>query len=662
MRNARFRPDGTLEGGVALRRQRNFYSINFQALPFLEATFRLTDRLDATAGRGTSSDRAFDLKFRLWEESAWVPALAIGLQDSIGTGIYGGEYLVASKRFPLGDPSRFGTLDTTIGMGWGRLGTGADLGNPLGLRGRRRDVGQGGQPSLSTYFRGEDTAIFGGLEWLAPSFETPLGAIEGVRAKLEWSGDALRDERGGFPARTEGLRGRARSRLNVGLQWQPNDHVDVGLAFVHGTDLLLRASLRLDPARPPESPLTQPAPRFTPRPLLGSEEKAAAGLREAGFRALSVVLDGIEARIAIGGGRHATLAQTVGRAMAAVQPALPPEIERVAFEWHRQGVAVARLTVLRREFEAASAGSGSAEEILASTQLRPAETDPAVDPPGRVAVTYGIEPRLAVVPGDPGGGVLYQFGLAAGGRLSLGGGVGLAGSVSQRLLGTLGQGRDSTSELPRVRSDYARYAREGETSIPALYAERLWTPAPDWFARVSGGLLEPNFSGISAEVLWRPKDRPIALGLDLNGVAQRAYDGLFGNLGYSVATGHLSFYADLPLWNLYTVVRGGRYLAGDWGGTLEVGRRFASGIEVGGFATLTDVPFSRFGEGSFDKGIYIRFPLALIGARTASRGALTIRPTQRDGGQRLAVDNALWDVTRDGRAQSLVEGYQGFLR
>ena len=124
MRNARFRPDGTVEAGAAWRRQRRSWFLSFQALPFLETTFRLTDRLDATRGRGISNDRAFDLKLRLWQENAWRPALAVGLQDVIGTGLYAGEYVVASKRF--------WDVDVSLGLGWGRLGTGADIGNPLG--------------------------------------------------------------------------------------------------------------------------------------------------------------------------------------------------------------------------------------------------------------------------------------------------------------------------------------------------------------------------------------------------------------------------------------------------------------------------------------------------------------------------------------------------
>lgn len=654
MRNARFRPDGTLDAAGVWRRQRQFTAFSVQALPFLEATFRLTDRLNATTGRGTTNDRAFDLKLRLWEESAWAPAVAIGVQDAIGTGLYAGEYLVASKRF--------GQVDFTLGLGWGRLGTGGDVRNPLaeisGRFGTRtRQVGQGGTPSLGSYFRGPDAAVFGGIEWSLPPLPTPFGEVQGLRAKAEWSGDALRDERGGYPRTLTGLRGEAASRLNAGLQWQPNDWLDAGVHFVHGTDLLLRLSLRLDPGRPPEF-WPRPPPPMQPRPEEAGDPDALPGaLRAAGFRPVGLDLDGAEARIAVEGGRYATLAQLAGRVARAAQPHLPPGVERLRVEWHRQGVRVATLVLPRQAMEAAARGHGSAEEVLGAAHLVPAEGT-APDP----ALGWSLAPRVALQLGDPKVGVRWQAGIGAGLRAGLGGGFALAGSLGQTLAGNLDRGLPSDSRLPHVRTDVARYAREGKTSIPALYAERIWTPAPDLFARVTAGLLEPMFMGVSTELLWRPVDRPYAVGLDLNWVAQREYRQRFGALGYSAGTGHLSVYADLPVWNLYTVLRGGRYLAGDWGGTVELGRRFDSGIEVGGFATLTNVSARQFGEGSFDKGIYVRFPLQLLGPETSSRAAAVIRPVVRDGGQRLAVDNPLWEVTRDGRADALGRGFQGFLR
>src|SRR5918993_4459878 len=192
------------------------------------------------------------------------------------------------------------------------------------------------------------------------------------------SGDALRDERGGYPARTKGLRGRAASRVNLGLQWQPNPYLDAGVHFVHGTDLLLRLSLRMDPERPPDLPRAAP-PAMRDRPDEGHAEDLPASLRRAGFRPVQVSITGEEARITVEGGRFATLAQTAGRVARAAQPHLPPEVERLRLEWRRQGVTVARLVLPRAAMEAAARGHGSAEEVLASSTLLPADAEAPLD-------------------------------------------------------------------------------------------------------------------------------------------------------------------------------------------------------------------------------------------------------------------------------------------
>jgi hypothetical protein len=663
-RNARFNPDGMVEAGAALRHQRRFWFLSFQALPFLETTFRLAERLDGTTGAGMTTDRAFDLKLRLVEESDWRPAVAIGLQDMVGTGIHGGEYIVASKRWH--------DFDVSLGLGWGRLGTGGELNNPLGALSDRfdrrpREIGRGGTLGQG-FFRGEDTAVFGGVEWTIPPIVTPWGVLEGLRAKVEYSGDALRDERGGYPARLTGLRGEAASRVNAGLQWR-NGWMDVGLQAVHGTDLLFRLSFRADPADPPALPRPALPPLAARRPAAVTEDaglarEAFAALAAAGFTPIGFGLAGTEARIAVQGGRERTLAATVTRALRAVQPLLPAQVEMIRLSWWQLGAETAEVLVPRRSLEAVARREASAEEAFADTTLLPPD---GVLPEGTIrgpatGFDWALEPRLAVILGDPGRTLRWQGAMALTGRLQLPAGFALAGAVQQRVIGNLQGGLPSDSVLPHVRSDYAAYAKEGRTSIPALYAERIWTVAPDLFARATLGYLEPMFGGVAAEVLYRPQARGWAVGLDLNWAKQREFEQGFGLRDYAVATGHLSLYAELPVWNLYAVLRGGRYLAGDWGGTLELGRRFESGIEIGGFATLTEVPFSRFGEGSFDKGIYLRLPLAIFGADNAGVGQALIRPVQRDGGQRLVVDHPLWDVTREGRGDALRRGIGGYLR
>ena len=69
---------------------------------------------------------------------------------------------------------------------------------------------------------------------------------------------------------------------------------------------------------------------------------------------------------------------------------------------------------------------------------------------------------------------------------------------------------------------------------------------------------------------------------------------------------------------------------------------------VGAFFTLTDVSAADFGEGSFDKGFRFRIPLAWMLGKPNRRGfGLTIRPTQRDGGQRVGVPGRLYGSIRE---------------
>lgn len=663
MPNARTRPDGTLEFGASLRRDRRFWHLHFQALPFLDATFRVAERLDGFTGTRFTTDRSFDIRLRLVEESDWTPALAIGLRDFIGTGIYGGEYVVASRRF--------GAFDLTVGLGWGRLGTGRDIENPLirlsdRFATRPRNVGQGGLLSPG-FFRGPNAAIFGGVEWTLPPLPTPWGEVQGLRGKLEWSGDALRDERFGYPVVPFPERGRARSRFNAGLQWS-NGWLDAGAFFVNGSNALFRVTLRAEAERPPDA--ARPPPRLLPAApaVLDPAERTRlvfAALRDAGFQPIAFGLSGIEARIALAGGPARNLPQAAGRALRAVNHLLPGEAQALVVSWWLGGLEIGRILLPRAQLAATLFGLASAEEAWLAAHLL--EADGLLWPEAARAplprVTAGIAPRLSFLLGDPTRTLRWQAAIGAGARVDLGAGFAVAGSVAQTLAGNLAGGLPSDSLLPRVRSDWAAYARDGrDAAIPALYAEWTGTLAPDWYARATAGLLEPMFGGVAAEVLWRPRDSAIAIGAEIAAVRQRETSQRFGFRDYGVVTGHLSLYADLPWWNLYGVVRAGRYLAGDWGATFELGRRFSSGIEVGAFATFTNVPFSRFGEGSFDKGIYIRIPLDLFGADPSQRGGLVIRPVQRDGGQRLAVDNPLWEATREGRAAALREGFRGFGR
>ena len=154
--------------------------------------------------------------------------------------------------------------------------------------------------------------------------------------------------------------------------------------------------------------------------------------------------------------------------------------------------------------------------------------------------------------------------------------------------------------------------------------------------------MEPFFAGVGAEILYKPALWPVGIGVDVHRVRKRNYDMRFDLLDYETTVGHLSLYYDAG--GMFDIeVNAGRYLAKDWGATTTISRKFGSGWEVGGYATLTDVPFEAFGEGSFDKAIYVSIPIDwFVSSPLKSKRRFSIRPITRDGGANLSSARRLY--------------------
>ena len=69
-------------------------------------------------------DRSYEAKVRLVREGVFFPEFAIGIRDILGTGVWGGEYLVGTKHI--------GPAEISIGLGWGGL-LRDKFDNPLGF-------------------------------------------------------------------------------------------------------------------------------------------------------------------------------------------------------------------------------------------------------------------------------------------------------------------------------------------------------------------------------------------------------------------------------------------------------------------------------------------------------------------------------------------------
>ena len=650
-------------------------SFTFQITPRLTGTFRYS-RFDDYTGVGTadSYDRSFDLHYQLLRETENRPAVAVGLRDFMGTGLYTGEYVVATKA--LGP-----RLRVTGGMGWGRLASYGGFDNPLGVIGGyfedrpALDFGKGGTPSFDQFFRG-DAALFGGLEWRAGKDLTVVA---------EYSSDAYaRETNLGVVEHS--------SPLNFGLRYQPRPGYQLSAHFLRGSDLGLSATLALNPqtraapsglegapmpvaVRPADLRAAQSWDRTTlPEAALVKATQEALALD--GFDVNAIELADKSVRLRYTNQTYRAEAQGVGRVARVLTQIMPPSVEVFVLEPQQSGLALSAVTVRRSDIERLENRPGAAEAMLSNTAFSGAGPDlglvdvPDTDP----AFQWGIAPfgELQLFDGDQ--PIRGDFGLQGTVRYEFRPDLVLSGQVRYRLGGNRTGSSVSPSSLHPVRRNIGRYGQDGGLGLERLTLTDYGRLGSDVYTRASIGYLERMYAGVSTEMLWKPVDSRLALGGELNYVVQREYDLGFGaqqfstadgdgiDGSYDVLTGHLSVHYEFQN-GFHGRVDLGRYLAGDWGATFALDREFANGWRVGAYATLTDVPFDDFGEGSFDKGIMLTIPTDwALGTATRHETTVQLNSLTRDGGARLDVDGRLYEIVRDGHQSALTQSWGRFWR
>lgn len=647
-------PEGTLSYSLNTFGPNLRHALSFQVLPQVSGTFRY-GRVDDLYGDGPFWDRSFDAQIQLLDETDRQPAVAIGFRDFLGTGLLNSEYIVATKHVSS-------NVALTGGLGWGRLAGRSVADSPFafispefGARSSRDDRREiGGQIEAGVWFRGP-VGFFGGIDW---------DVTDTLSVQLEYSPDIYTEEVG----RTSFS---VTSPFNAAVQYQFANGATLKAFVIGGENIggqlsfALNASERLIPAG------REPAPRpIVPRDGLASASWNSSGAnvlenrlrRRLGSEGISLDAfrsEGAEATIHVQNNRWDIESQAIGRAARVLANTLPPEFETFHIIIQRVGLPITKFTLARSDLEGTQFAFDAAGQMLARITLE--------DAPGMGQSTrkfrYRISPYAAFALFDPDEPARIDVGPQLDLNYYAAPGLTFAGRFRYPLFGNMDQAnRPSDSILPRVRSEAYRFARESEFEVSKLTARYLWRPSPDMFARVTAGYLESQFGGISGEVLWFPVESRLALGAELNYARQRDFDMLIGFQDYDVVTGHASAYYDFNN-GFHGQLDVGRYLAGDWGATFQLHREFGNGVRVGGFFTLTDVSFEDYGEGAFDKGLTIEFPLSYF-TGTPSRRTLgqVIRPILRDGGARLALDNRLYSVVRDYRRPNIARGWGRFAR
>lgn len=671
MPSARMASEGEFAIGINRVDPYDRYSFTLQALKRFEFVFRynsINNQLYGPrdfSGNLTLKDRGFDAKLTLFKESDWMPEVAVGARDFLGTGLFSSEYLVASKRY--------NQWDFTAGLMWGNIGLRQDVKNPLGalssrFYGERERTGSvGGEANSNSWFKGQYASLFAGVEY---RFETqPLWLV------AEYDANDYRNE----PRQTQLA---ASSPFNLGVKYRYDDWLDLGLAFERGNTLGFNIGFRTNfmdtqrgmpkfdaPFQPTAQPDITPSLLAFQRSQDNSSEPVQATepaiqnlkrqLTGAGLplQSLAMSEDGQRLRVVVSNKNYRNLTQALGRTSRILLAHTPSSVLQFTLVVHEKGLDVEQHTFYRHQLVQVMQKQLSPTVAVRYAQQEQSLTRGRSDSQSARPLsvqsypnwTASIAPAMRHNIGGPDDFYQFQIMAVAPVKVELRPGLSVSSSITTNIYNTFDKIKlESDSVLPHVRSDIAKYLKQqGTFSLTTLQADYLFNVANGWYGRTSAGIFEEMFGGVGAEVLYAPQGKPWAFGLDANWVKQRDYDNRFGFLPYQANTGHVTWYHQWPAWQLQSKVSAGQYLAGDRGYTIDVSREFDNGTRVGGFFTRTNVSAAEFGEGSFDKGIYISIPLDFF-TTTHTRGRVGSmwRPLTRDGGAKLNISNPLYDAVK----------------
>ena len=641
---ARMAPAGDLSINYTDNEEYRLWSVSIQLFDWMESTVRYTDvrtRLYSAdpgfSGDQTLKDKGIDVKFRLLEESTYLPQVSAGFRDFGGTGFFESEFISLSKKWH--------NLDFHLGIGWGYLGTGGNIDNPFCqlkdsfCERPRGFAGQGGKIDYNRFFKGP-ASLFAGVE-----YQTPW---QPLRLKLEYEGNDYSNDRAGDLQQDSNWNFGAVyqwGNFNFDLNYQRGNTLGFGVHYK--LNLHSASQLKIKPA-PRQLPEQIERTEITDRDALPQALYSEAGfvLQTAHMTDDEFVIYGQQ--VAYRDGAEAV--ERIGRILATEVPAY---IKRYRIVNYGGNLPLVETVVDAEQFIAA-ARYDSLYADISSTYVRQRPEQHTLDltaQPAQTGFYSGLETFWIQTFGGPEAFYMYQGGVFASAGYRLSSNLSVNGTAKLTLLENFDKFNfkvdSQATPLPRVRTYIREYVTGSTVSMENLYLQWQDQIAPDVYAQAYGGYLETMFGGVGGEVLYRPVDSNLAIGFDINYVQQRSYENDFDFFDYKTFTGHVNVYWKpefLPDTQLTFNI--GQFLAKDKGVNIDFAKRFDSGIVVGAYAAITNVSAEEYGEGSFTKGFYLSIPFDLFSLRPSKgRGRLPWIPIARDGGQPLNRPATLIDAT-----------------
>ncbi len=560
----------------------------------IDGKFYCGETLDPVC-RQDYKDKGFNLKVRLKEEGA-LPAIAFGINDIAGTGLYGAEYVVASYGIQ--------NIDLHFGLGWGNLNGSEDLKNPLrylsdrfGERTEEYSQEDGGQFELGRYFSDNSVSPFFGISY---------ALNEKYLFKIE------RDT-----TRTPGTVGfkDAKYPISLGIDYKIKENFNLGFSFERGNTF----SIKFNYKKGNTSKSKYEYKKIDKTKKQNKFEHLISNLQANGIGVNKIVEGANKIGLEVTQFQHPSF-QTIDKIIQEAKSESNLEKEILV------NYKIADLDVIKNfeedSFEEQkiifSRGSSRGLNTNTSFKIRP-----------YIAGREGFLKFALLAENDS--EYIFSDNFFFSSNLKY--------SVWDNFDDLIYPPKDTFPA--QVRSDVKKYLNNFDQGIIIGRAQfdGYKSISKDDHIMYSFGIFEEMFSGYGFEYLHFDNDKNYAYGFEVFNVYKRDYDLGLGLLDYEQTTAHLNYYyRNYGLVPFDFKASYGKYLAGDVGATFELSRTFQNGVSFGAFATFTDVTSEQFGEGSFDKGIFFNIPIF------ANMINYTWRPLTKDPGSKLNRKNSLHDL------------------
>lgn len=635
MPDARLERDGEFRLGISDSDPYFALWSSVTVLPRLEVSARYTtiDNIpvfEDGANVGDFRDKAFDAKVLLFRERRYLPQLALGTQDFLGTRLFSADFAAASKRV--------GAIDVMLGYGRDRI-----------------------------------DGWFGGLRY-QPAWARNLGLVVEYDAN-----DYARDHEAvlsGAAERAGGLAYALEYRygwFGTQLSWQDGD---VGANLYVTVPLMEREFI---PKIDEPAPVKLTLPPAALEDWRGNAQYAVAlenALEREGFENLHVVLRGGAISASLTHPRISSVRRAVGRAARILAQAGPLDIKSVMVTYTVNDLPVVTyhfpdVPLLRDHFAGAVswerveetavivyAEAGREERVTGiplEEDRRSGESVTLIDRSGgrHDQAEFDFNPfnlrfLFNITRTDPGRAFHYDIFSLLGYRKHVAQGLFLVASGRLKIYEDYSDvSVESDSLLPHVRSDIAEYKKGGYLRLDSLLLNKYLDLPGRMSARLSAGYYEEMYAGAGGQLLYPSRDGRWALDLMVDGLRQREPGDNFAFRDYSVLTALLSGHYHWPRYGLTATARVGQFLARDDGIRYELKRRFRSGVEVGAWYTVTDghdtTGPGRPGNPYRDKGVFMTIPLSsMLTMDTQETASLSLSPWMRDVGQMVVPPDDLY--------------------